>query len=374
MTEEVQTIVIDNGSGMIKSGFAGDEAPRSVFPSIVGVPKYLCAVGGMNKDRYIGDEACARAFSSILKYPIEHGVVQNWDDMEKILNYNFYNELKIDPSEHPVLISEASLNPKANREKMIQLMFETFSIPSFCFAKQGILSLFSSGRVTGVSCVVGDGVSEVVPIYKGHALENAVKRLNIGGRDITYYLQRILTERGYYITSSEEKEMTRDLKEKCGYVAIDYDSELQIAKVSSECDISYSTWRMNCITIADERFRCAELLFKPYLNGLEIDGIDQTIFNSINECSEEYHSDLYSNIVLSGGTTMFDGFPERIEKEITNLASPDEKIKVVAPPERKYAVWIGGSIFASLPIFPQYIITHNEYNDSGPEILNCKCF
>ena len=113
---------------MIKSGFSGDEAPRSVFPSIVEIPKYLWAVGGMNKDRYIGDEACAKAFSSILKYPIEHGVVQNWDDMENILNYNFYNELKIDPSEHPVLISKASLNPKANREKMEQNKFNFISL------------------------------------------------------------------------------------------------------------------------------------------------------------------------------------------------------------------------------------------------------
>lgn len=88
----------------------------------------------------------------------------------------------------------------------------------------------------------------------------------------------------------------------------------------------------------------------------------------------DVRKDLYSNIVLSGGTTMFEGLLERIEKEITNLAPQSIKVKVVAPPERKYAVWIGGSILAYLATFPQMVITHEEYNDAGPAIVHRKCF
>ena len=374
--EEFDPIVFDNGASTIKTGYGGYEAPLYVFKSVVGYKKPHLDNSKNSNDFFVGDDISSQIGIQLLHHPIERGIITNWDDNEKIWHYSFYNKIKTDPSKHPILVTEPLQNPKECREKTIQIMFETFNVPSFYFGNQGYLSICSNGYTTGVVLDIGDSITQIVPIYQSHVLPNTYK-INFGGRDLNECLFKLLTERKQIINPSTGIDIIQDIKEKLCYVALDYNSEIHNNK---ELNKAYKLQNGSNITLNNEIFTIPELLFNPSLDGLlngmncSIEyGIHKLVFDSIMKSDEKLRNYLFSFIFLSGGSSMFEGLENRLQKEISSLAPSSMTTKVIASPDRNYAVWIGGSIISTIETFPKISISKDEYWETGPSIVHSKC-
>jgi len=374
--DDPKPLVIDNGSGVVKAGYGGEEHPSCVFPSIIAYPKVkgIIVGGSTEKDYFVGDEAQQKRGVCKVKYPIAHGMIEEWDDMKKIWQHTFYNELREQPSDHPVMLTEAPLNPKSNREQMCKIMFEEYEVPSMYIQIQAVLSLYSAGRTTGIVVDSGDGVTHTVPIFEGYQIPHAIDKILLAGRDLTDWMVRILKDDNYNFETSAERETVRDMKEKLCYVAEDYEAEKAKAETDSELEKSYTLPDGNICKFSLQRFKCPEFIFQPDLGGKELKGVHTLTFDSIMTCDLDVRKDLYANIILSGGTTMFPGFGERLYKEIKGLAPQTMKVKVIAGPDRKYAVWRGGSTLSTLSTFAGMWVTRNDFDEFGETVVHRKCF
>lgn len=408
-----QPVVLDNGSGSLKAGFAGEDRPKCNLPSIVGRPKYQKIMAGSlleehvlrynNTEAYVGSIAQKNRGLLRLEYPIEHGIVNSWDDMERIWHHAYTRELKTSPEEHPLLITEAPLNPRANRDHMCQVLFETFGVPCVYVSVQAVLLLYASGRTTGVVVDSGDGVTHVVPVYDGFALPTAIKRMDIAGRDISEHLAfQIRRMSGVTLLSSAELDLARTIKEKCCYISKDpvrddklyhgvsYAQYLRAEGTSNHEGAGlFSSFRLpdgHLLQVGVEQFKAPEILFNPQLVGNESPGIHELVALAVAKADLDLRPALYQNIVLSGGTTLLRNFGDRLISELkahqqTNASvwglkargtDTKMKIKMYAPPERRYSTWVGGSILAGLSTFRKMWVTSQEYAED-PEVVHRKC-
>lgn len=371
-------IVIDNGSGVIKAGMSGENMPTVKFPSIVGRPRSdKQMIGVETKAEYIGDEAQKMRGVLNLNYPIESGIVTNWDDMEKVWQYCFTNELRVDPSEHKVLLTEAPMNPKVNREKMTSIMFDTFNVQGLYVAIQAVLSLYSNGRTTGCVIDSGDGVTHTVPVFEGYSVPHAVFKNLVAGRAITDHMTNLLQADGITTNggASAWKQIVKKMKEELCYIALNPAEEKNKATSSTQVTKTYELPDGSTVNVNLPRFMAPEALFHPDLikEGDETLGMHRLCFKSITECDLDVRKDLYENIILSGGSTLYEGLPDRVEQEVDKLCPQQGVVKVIATKDRYYSVWTGGSTLSSLSTFESQWITKEEYEEIGPEIVHRKC-
>jgi len=377
-------VVCDNGTGFVKCGYAGSNFPAHIFPSLVGRPilRSSTKVGNIElKDLMLGEEASELRAMLDVRYPMENGIVRDWEDMRHVWNYTFYDKLKIDPTTTKILLTEAAMNPKQNRKRLVQEMFETYHFKGVSVAVQAVLTLYAQGLVTGIVLDSGDGVTHIVPVFDGYSLPHLTRRLDIAGRDITKFLIKLLLLRGYAFNDSADFETIRQLKEKLCYVAYDTDVEKKLALETTVLVEQYKLPDGRVIKVGGERFEASEALFQPHLINVESGGIAQLLFSTIQAADIDLRSEFYKHIVLSGGTTMYPGLPSRLEREIKqlyleNVLKGDTsrlskfKIRIEDPPRRKHMVFLGGAVLANvMKDRPEFWISREEYAEQGLD--NC---
>eukprot|EP00475_Leptophrys_vorax_P029409 TRINITY_DN4318_c0_g2_i2.p2 TRINITY_DN4318_c0_g2~~TRINITY_DN4318_c0_g2_i2.p2 ORF type:complete len:372 (-),score=105.06 TRINITY_DN4318_c0_g2_i2:1682-2797(-) len=366
------SVVLDCGSGFVKAGFAGEEAPRSIFPHyVVGNPKFKFfeeKVGKLPPSLNDGKS------KFVIRRPIQRGAVQDWDDLEKVWNHTFKNELKVLPEEFPVFIVDSPQNSRSDRcrEKMAEILFEKFNVPAFHVANSSVMSLLGQGKTTGVVVESGFGVTNVVPIYHGQTLhESEMSMAHSAGNDLTKFWKDIFQKSGFEYNEFEVEDIAKDLKELYACVALDFDAEMKSPSFPEDV---YTLPDGQTLSIGSaERFVCTEVIFNPLVNGMEQDGISATIQKAVQKCGIDIRKDLYGEVLLSGGNTMFPGYAARLHKELSLLA-PKANVVIDAPMERKDLAWYGASGYCTLSHFQENLwITKAEFEESGGSVIAKKC-
>ena len=368
-SSESTSIVIDQGSAMVKAGFSGDDAPRATFPPRVGRPRDDdCHRRCVSKDTYVGDEAYVK--SEVLPQTKPGDI--NWDNMEKIWFHVFYNELRVAPEDHSVLITEVPMNRKTNRTQTAKIMFETFGVTGFYTKISAVLAAIAAGRTSGVVLDSGHTASYSIPVYELCAINHAIEKSVIAGKAMTSYLAGLLNSRGYAFTTTEEMDFVQRIKEgSIGQCNV----ERQSFGASSQENVeNFELPDGRVITLGSEKQQCLDGLFTPTLVDKKVKlGAHELVNSSVMKCDEDLRRDLIGNVVITGGNSLLKGFPDRLKANLEGTFD-DMKINVVASDDRKYGAWIGGSILASLSMFDTMLVSKDEYEEWGPNIVHRKCF
>lgn len=371
---EQAAIVIDNGTGTMKAGIAGDDAPRKSFPTLLGKSRFTGLDIALDQCDYIvGDEAFKKRGTYNIIEPIEKGMIVDWDAMEKVWHHTFYNELKVDPQEHPAMITEPPMNSKTAREKCSEIYFENFNVPSFYIGCQAVLALFALGNTKGIVFDSGEGCTHVVPIYEGYALPHATASLDIAGKDLTDHMMNLLIKNGQTFSRHYDINVIKNIKEKKTYIALDYESEVQEFNESGNAkDVIYELPDGSNINIGVQQIQCPEALFNPELIDKKIVGIHEQIYKSYFSIDMEVRRQLFNRVVQAGGNTMFTNIAERLCKKMKDLGYTSIQFKIFVPAERMFTVWIGGSVISSQSTFQTMWISKKEYDEIGTRVVHMK--
>jgi len=342
--------------------------PKHVFPSYVGTPKYKQTMFNKQsvqtgEDKFVGNKAKDLRGVLKLSYPMKHGIIQNQQDMTVLWDH-VYQLIAHPASEHPVLLTEAPLNPEKHRKAMMETFFDEFHVPAVFVAEQAILSLYASGRTTGVVLDAGHGVTHCVPVYEGFSLPHAVTRMDVAGADVTEYLNLILKKSGINFHTSAELETVQNIKETMCRVGAHGRWSTAVTDDALPPDQIYTLPDGKKFEMSGRlQTQAPEVLFDPALMGSEYRGAHYCVSDAIAKSDLDLRRELFSSIVLSGGTTMFKGFGDRLVNELHRMT--DAKVKIFAPLERTISTWIGGSILSCLHNFKPLWITKEQYQEAG---------
>ncbi|XBW34542.1 hypothetical protein QEN19_000100 [Hanseniaspora menglaensis] len=382
-------IVLDQGTGFVKIGRSGENAPDFSFPSIVGRPilrseeRSLASISSKPlKDIMFGDDAQeVRSFLQI-SYPMENGIIKNWSDMELLWDYAFFEKMQLPTTQgEKILLTEPPMNPLKNRETMCEVMFEKYEFGGVYVAIQAVLALYAQGLSSGVVVDSGDGVTHVVPVYESTVLNHLTRRLDVAGRDVTRYLIDLLSRRGYAFNRTADFETVRQIKEKHCYVSYDLDLDTRLARDTTTLVEDYELPDGRTIKIGSERYEAPECMFQPNLIDVEQPGIGELLFQTIQSADLDVRSALYKAIVLSGGSSMYPGLPSRLEKELKQLwytrvlnRDPSRldklQVRIEDPPRRKHMVFIGGAVLANIMADKDHMwLTKQEWLEGGSQSL-----
>ncbi|KAG8521482.1 Actin-related protein T1 [Galemys pyrenaicus] len=369
---DIPAVIFDNGSGLCKAGLSGETVPRRVVSSVVSHPKFHLPLSEISYQYSMGEKTLYKYKALHLHYPIERGLVTGWDDMEQLWEYLFENELRLKPYQQPVLMTEPSLNPRETREKMVEVMFENFNVPAFYLSNHAVVALYASAAVTGLVLDSGYGITCTVPIYEGYSLPHAVTKLYMGGKDITEHLTRHLLIGRNMFPCILDRSLVEDIKENLCYVALE--PEKEIWKKPEEVQKQYTLPDGNVIHIGHQLHQVPEVLFAPEKLSSHNLGLSKMILGSIMSCDIDIQQNLFAEIVLCGGNTLFPGLEERLMKELEQMASRGTPIKITASPNRCFSSWIGASMVTSLSSFKQMWITSADFKEFGTYVVQRKCF
>lgn len=408
MAYQLPAIVIDNGTGYSKLGYAGNREPQHIIPSTIAIKENM-KVGDQasrrltrgidDLDFYIGDEALDATGYSI-KYPIRHGIVEDWDLMERYWEQCIFKYLRAEPEDHYFLLTEPPLNTPENREYTAEIMFESFNVPGLYIAVQAVLALAASWTsrpigertLTGIVIDSGDGVTHCIPVAEGYVIGSCIKHIPIAGRNITYFIQSLLREREPSIPPEQSLETAKAIKERFCYICPDLAKEFEKYDKNPSKWIKQYTGKNNItkqpfeVDVGFERFLGPEIFFNPEMANSEfLAPLSEIVDDCIQNSPIDVRRPLYRNIVLSGGSTMFRDFDRRLKRDIQHLVNARLKtsyslsqgrlepkpidVQVLSHHMQRYAVWFGGSMLASTSEFySTYCHTKAQYDEWGPSI------
>jgi actin len=379
MDDQLTVVVIDNGSATIKAGFSGEDAPRCEFANVVGRPRHPGTTGamhGVTSDVFVGDVAVEKRGLLNVTEPVRRGTVTDWEAMQQVWHHTFFDVLQVACEEHPLLLTESPDTTRLDREKMTEIAFEAFSCPTLVVANTLALTLFSTGRSTGLVVDSGAGRTHVGPVWEGYTMPHFLKRIDVGGNDITDLLQRKLRADGYPFSTHQDWLQVERIKESLCFTSLNCQRELSYCTESRTVERWHELPDGQQIFMNEHRFTTPEAMFTPEFLGREeskdVPALPNVIHEAIQMCDPSIQAELYGAIVLGGGNTLFPKFDERVQRAVSALAPSGMTTRAVAFPDRKYATWLGGSVLGSLRTFPSMWVTKNEYDDYGASIVHRK--